>query len=175
MFCYLWARVISLKGKRRFGDPDVHVRIILKCRIWGSYCGEHEECYIVECKVLLKSSIFWDITPCSPFSINRRFGGTCRLQGACHLLFRSWTWRRYVPPKRRLTLNGLQGVISQKMVLFVTTAVRTSNPIKSCLSIEVCRRSIWLYCLCFQGLIQYYHLIISHCLVATVVKWMCFV
>jgi hypothetical protein len=26
------------------------------------------------------------------------------------------------------TLNGLHGVISQKMVLFITTAVRTSNP-----------------------------------------------
>jgi hypothetical protein len=23
----------------------------------------------------LKSTIFWDITPCSPFSVNRRFGG----------------------------------------------------------------------------------------------------
>jgi hypothetical protein len=27
-----------------------------------------------------------------------------------------------------LTFNGLQGVISQKTVLFITTAVRTSNP-----------------------------------------------
>jgi hypothetical protein len=32
-----------------------------------------------------------------------------------------------VPPKRRLTFNGLHGVISQKIVLFITT-VRTSNP-----------------------------------------------
>jgi hypothetical protein len=30
-----------------------------------------------------------------------------------------------VPLKRRLTLNGLHGVISQKIVLFITTAVRT--------------------------------------------------
>jgi hypothetical protein len=29
--------------------------------------------------VVVKSSIFWDITPCSPLSVNRRFGGTCRL------------------------------------------------------------------------------------------------
>jgi hypothetical protein len=36
--------------------------------------------------------------------------------------------KRYVPPKRRLTLNGLHGVISQKIILFITTAVRTSNP-----------------------------------------------
>jgi hypothetical protein len=39
-----------------------------------------------------------------------------------------WRWRRYVPPKRLLTFNGLHGVISQKMILFITTAVRNSNP-----------------------------------------------
>jgi hypothetical protein len=41
-------------------------------------------------------------------------------------------------PKRRLTFNGLHGVISQKIVLFITTAVRTSNPTKSilCFSAE---------------------------------------
>jgi hypothetical protein len=33
-----------------------------------------------------------------------------------------------VLPKRRLTFNGLHGVIFQKMVLFITTAVTTSNP-----------------------------------------------
>jgi hypothetical protein len=27
----------------------------------------------------MKSSIFWDITPCSPFKVNRRFGRTFRL------------------------------------------------------------------------------------------------
>jgi hypothetical protein len=27
----------------------------------------------------MKSNIFWDITPCSPLKINRRFGGTYRL------------------------------------------------------------------------------------------------
>jgi hypothetical protein len=26
----------------------------------------------------MKSTIFWDITPCSPFKFNRRFGGTNR-------------------------------------------------------------------------------------------------
>jgi hypothetical protein len=28
---------------------------------------------------LLKSTIFWDIAPCSPLRDNRRFGGTYRL------------------------------------------------------------------------------------------------
>jgi hypothetical protein len=31
------------------------------------------------------------------------------------LIIRPWGWMRHVPPKRRLTCNGLHGVISQKM------------------------------------------------------------
>jgi hypothetical protein len=33
----------------------------------------------------------------------------------------------YVPPKRPLSFNGLHGVISQKIVPLITTAVRTST------------------------------------------------
>jgi hypothetical protein len=29
--------------------------------------------------MVIKSTIFWDITPCSLFKVNRRFGGTYRL------------------------------------------------------------------------------------------------
>jgi hypothetical protein len=29
--------------------------------------------------VVMKSTIFWDITPCSPLKVNRRFGGTYHL------------------------------------------------------------------------------------------------
>jgi hypothetical protein len=80
----------------------------------------------------MKSAIFWDITPCGPLRVNRRFGGTYRHLLShwflARLISRPWRWRRYVPKKRRLTLNGLHGVISQKMALFKTTAVRTSNP-----------------------------------------------
>jgi hypothetical protein len=47
---------------------------------------------------------------------------------ACWIFLRPWRWRRYVPPKRQLLHNGLHGVISQKMILFITTAVKTSNP-----------------------------------------------
>jgi hypothetical protein len=33
--------------------------------------------------LLMKSCVFWNITPCSPLKVNRRFGGTRRyhLQG----------------------------------------------------------------------------------------------
>jgi hypothetical protein len=91
--------------------------------------------------VVMKSTILWDISPCSPLSVNQCFGATYRLslqgqkirwaRNQCEsrwqnillatcfhagflltLFFRPWIWRRYVPPKRRLTLNGLHGIIS---------------------------------------------------------------
>jgi hypothetical protein len=90
--------------------------------------------------MVMKSSIFWDITPCSPLEVNRRLGGTCRfhLQGRiisqgrnqseswwqapywflAWLFIWSWRWRLHVAPKRSLTFNGLHGVISQKIELF---------------------------------------------------------
>jgi hypothetical protein len=34
--------------------------------------------------VVLKGSIFWDITSCNPLKVNRRFGGTCAI--SCYLL-----------------------------------------------------------------------------------------
>jgi hypothetical protein len=33
-----------------------------------------------ELSYVLKNSIFWDITPCSPLNVNRRFGGMFRLR-----------------------------------------------------------------------------------------------
>jgi hypothetical protein len=56
-------------------------------------------------------------------------------QPACHLLsrylvrrIRPRRWRWHVPPpKRRFTFNELHGIISQKIELLITTAVRTSN------------------------------------------------
>jgi hypothetical protein len=70
----------------------------------------------------VKIAVFWHIA-----SIFR----------ACHqlswwilarLILWPWRWRRYVPPKRQLTFSRLHNVISQKIVLFITTAVRTSSP-----------------------------------------------
>jgi hypothetical protein len=77
-----------------------------------------------------------DITPCSPFKVNRSVGGTHRrnLQGrrinqarnllSClliaRLILRPWRCRLFVPPKHLLTINGLHGVISQETVLFIS-------------------------------------------------------
>jgi hypothetical protein len=57
------------------------------------------------------------------------------LSASCWFLawlnLRPWRRRRYVPPRRRVTFNGLHGVISQKTEFFITTAIRTSNPIRN--------------------------------------------
>jgi hypothetical protein len=82
----------------------------------------------------MKSSIFWDITPCSLLKVTRLVWRTCCLhlygwRVRCarnqheavnkHTLEHGrWSWQ--VPPKRRLTFNGLHGVISQKIVLLLT-------------------------------------------------------
>jgi hypothetical protein len=47
---------------------------------------------------------------------------------AASLILRPWRWRRNVLPKKRWVSNGLYGVIFQVIELFITTAVRTSNP-----------------------------------------------
>jgi hypothetical protein len=85
-----------------------------------------------------KTTIFWDIAPFSPLKVNRRFRGTYRLNFYSliplsrwyfgRLILRPWRWRRHVPPKRRLTFNGLHGAVSLKSVLFIITAVRITDP-----------------------------------------------
>jgi hypothetical protein len=91
--------------------------------------------YVIIIKLLRRVTDFLEIRPCSPLKVNWRFWGTYRLhlQGlrinrrryqresrwrgfaftlwylAC-LISRPWRWSRYVPPKRRLTFNGLHGV-----------------------------------------------------------------
>jgi hypothetical protein len=92
--------------------------------------------------VVMKSIIFWDVTPCSLFSWNRCFGAKSRLHQACHLLtcwfllklfIRPWSWRRYVPPKRRLQLNKLHGVTCQMMIFFCSFVQTFQQSVKGCI------------------------------------------
>jgi hypothetical protein len=60
--------------------------------------------------IVIQNTIFWDITSCSPLSVNRRFGGTYRLH-----------------------LQGRRNNLSKKparkhLAPLMTTSVRTSNP-----------------------------------------------
>jgi hypothetical protein len=69
--------------------------------------------------VVMKSNTCWDVTPCSPSKVSRRFGGTYRQLVSCTDDFWSWRWRRYIPPNHRFTFSGLHGVISQKLELLI--------------------------------------------------------
>jgi hypothetical protein len=64
--------------------------------------------------VVMKSTMFRNITPCSPLEVNRRFGRTYRL----HLQGRRISQARNQRESRWHAFNGLHGVISQKMLLF---------------------------------------------------------
>jgi hypothetical protein len=72
------------------------------------------------------------VLPSVPYIYRSSDGQAFCLPPACLLvcwtILRLWRWRRYVPPKRRVQLYGLHGVISQKMIRFKTTTVKTSNP-----------------------------------------------
>jgi hypothetical protein len=72
----------------------------------------------------LKSTSFWDITLCSSLKVNSRLGE----KNLFHLHSRAWKWNRYIPPKRRLTFNGLHGVMYQNIVLIIITGVIASSP-----------------------------------------------
>jgi hypothetical protein len=83
---------------------------------------KHFQYYI---KFILKSSVFLDITSCSPLKVYWRFGGACRLhfQGPqqakqetsmkqvesraplARLVLRPQRWKRHVLPKRQLTFQ----------------------------------------------------------------------
>jgi hypothetical protein len=93
--------------------------------------------------VVIKSSAFWDITPCSLLKVNQRFRGTCRppssgsknkpstrnqREAASYvihagfvlgLFFDTEDQGRHVPLKRWLTFNRLHGIISQKIELYI--------------------------------------------------------
>jgi hypothetical protein len=48
-------------------------------RIKHQKCIITANCAAFEVMVMKGTTVFWDITPCSPLKVNRRFGGTYRL------------------------------------------------------------------------------------------------
>jgi hypothetical protein len=64
-----------------------------------------------------------------------RFGSSVSALSLCSRSFvwlnKPWRCRRHVTRKRRLSFNGLHGVISQKIELFITTSERTWNPTRN--------------------------------------------
>jgi hypothetical protein len=66
--------------------------------------------------VIMKTIIFWDVTPCSLLRCNRRFGGTYRLHLQGRRKFQQEPASKQVASRN---LNTLHGVTSQKMILWV--------------------------------------------------------
>jgi hypothetical protein len=72
--------------------------------------------------MILKRSVFGDITPSSMLKVDRRFGGT-------HLHRQGWIASQARNQHETcLLFSGLHSVISRTIEFFITTSVRTSNP-----------------------------------------------
>jgi hypothetical protein len=82
--------------------------------------------------------------------VNGRFRGKRRLHLQARRIYQAGNKHeedsKYVPPKRRLVYNGLHVITSQKTELFITTIVRTSNPVRTSFIPVHQRKSNKLYC-----------------------------
>jgi hypothetical protein len=67
--------------------------------------------------VIMKSIIFWDMTPCSRCVLTYVSVEHITAIFRVEVISSAKPNKRYVPQKRWLKLNGLHGVISQKMIL----------------------------------------------------------
>jgi hypothetical protein len=58
-----------------------HLRLVLNDTFLGRECEESKLMLPISCQITFsdKITIFWDITPCSPFKVNWCFGGTHHL------------------------------------------------------------------------------------------------
>jgi hypothetical protein len=84
----------------------------------------------------MKSSNFWDITSCSPFKVNRRFRGTCRLhlQGQWIIQTRNqresrWQAEPYLPPASKLACSS---TLKKEATCFSETSVEFQRTTWAC-------------------------------------------
>jgi hypothetical protein len=70
---------LSIKAKTLYCSCDqcmAHVPCVVYC---DSKSGTWLLLQMNQIYFLLKSSVFWDVTVCSPLKVNRCFGGTCHI------------------------------------------------------------------------------------------------
>jgi hypothetical protein len=94
-----------------------HLKIFV-IYIYIVWSDKYEKKYIifeVLTAVVMKSCIYWDITPCSPLKVNRRYGGIFRLHLQGWRISQAWK----LMARRGLAFNELHGVMSQKTELFI--------------------------------------------------------
>jgi hypothetical protein len=104
----------------------------------------------------MKSTIFWDITPCSPFSVNRRFRGTYRLhlQGLKNKMSKKPAWKQVTSKKqfsRRLLADLNFSTMKMEAICYSETSVQRTtrryipedDTLRSCLDLQTeYRRSL---------------------------------
>jgi hypothetical protein len=77
--------------------------------------------------VVIKSTIFWDITPCSPLGVNRRFGGTSRL----HLQHRRTSRARarfcFPPAFAMVSCSAYSSTLKMEAIISSETLVDTQR------------------------------------------------
>jgi hypothetical protein len=66
----------------------------------------------------MKNPVFWHMTPCSLMKTNRSFGRTC------HLLLEGW---RVSQARNQPVARSYKASYPQRIELFITTAIKTSN------------------------------------------------
>jgi hypothetical protein len=140
----IYMKCVGLSLCFKYGRTQIETRNNYKQRVYtlfiyfyNSHYYRTELSYIVY--------IMRDIFPCSLLKLSRSFGEICRLYlhgrisrleaGGKQAVFTQVSCCAYYELKmeaicslkRQLTLNGLHGAISQKIVLFITAAVRTLN------------------------------------------------
>jgi hypothetical protein len=107
---------------------------------------------------IIRDSIFWAISPYSPLKVNRHFGETClqSLLATCFTLASGLAYSSTLKmeatysSETSIDFQDVHGVISQKIDLFLTTAVRTSNPIYHIYSCNVLLRIMSIPALLFR-------------------------
>jgi hypothetical protein len=77
--------------------------------------------------VIMKSTIFWNITPCIPLSVNRRFGETYRL----HLLSR-WFLAQLI-----FSAMKMEAICSSETLVATQRTTRRYNPEDDTLQISL--------------------------------------
>jgi hypothetical protein len=114
-----------------FRIPMKLVRIIKTClnETYNKVCIGNHLIWRVSSSGMWRRVVCWVATDVSEehiasiFRVEEIISASKQVLVLAELFLKPWRWRRYVPPKLRLQLSRLHGVISQKMILFMYLSV----------------------------------------------------
>jgi hypothetical protein len=95
--------------------------------------------------VRIKSFVFWDIQPCTPVKVNQCFEGIYCLHLQGSILSRARKQYETDSKQNKFPFGRLHFVMFHKTEIFITTEMRTSNPIQT---------KIVFDCYCYSQIFQ---------------------